>query len=75
MRPSSLIERAAAERRRAYALAHAAESLSERVPCRDSAGEQNRLREAAGHAAQRAAVLEAMTAGASQTPCHKSCCM
>jgi hypothetical protein len=53
-------ERAAAERRRADKLSYAAETIGEREPCRDIAGERNRLREAAGRAAQRADVLEGM---------------
>jgi hypothetical protein len=52
---------AAAARHRADRLAHAAEMLPDREPCRDIAGEQNRLREAAGHAGQRAQVAETMT--------------
>jgi hypothetical protein len=53
-------ERAAAERRRADKLSYAAETLGEREPCPNIAGERNRLREAAGPAEQRAAVAEAM---------------
>jgi hypothetical protein len=56
----SATERAAAERRRADALSYAAETIGERAPCRDTAGERNRLREAAGRAEQRASVAEAM---------------
>jgi hypothetical protein len=48
----------AAARRRADRLADAAETLRDREPCRDVSGEQNRLREAAGRADQRATVAE-----------------
>jgi hypothetical protein len=56
-------ERSAAERQRADRLSSAAETLAEREPCRDVAGERNRLREAAGRADQRATVAEAMARG------------
>jgi hypothetical protein len=52
---------AAAIRRRAGWLAYTAEALPDREPYRDIAPEQNLLREAAGHADQRAAAAEART--------------
>jgi hypothetical protein len=52
-----------AERRRANRLSYAAETIGERELCRDIAGERNRLREAAGHAEQRASVAEAVVSG------------
>jgi hypothetical protein len=52
---------AAAARHRADRLEHAAETIADRVApsCRDVAPEQNRLRQAAGRADQRATVAEA----------------
>jgi hypothetical protein len=52
---------AAAVRRRADRLTHEAETIRDREPCRDVAPAQHRLREAAGHADQRAGTAEATT--------------
>jgi hypothetical protein len=46
--------RATALRRRAARLEHLAEAIVDRAPYRDVRAEQNRLRERAGHADQRA---------------------
>jgi hypothetical protein len=51
-------ERAAAARQRADKLSYDAETIGDREPCRDVAGDRNRLREAAGRADQRATVAE-----------------
>jgi hypothetical protein len=57
---SCLNRAAVAARRRADRLAHAAETLRDREPCRDISAERDRLRRVAAHADQRATVAEAL---------------
>ena len=56
----SAARRAQELRRRADRLAHHAETIAEREPCRDTAPERNRLRGAAAAADQRARLAERM---------------
>jgi hypothetical protein len=51
-----------ARRRRTDRLSWLAETLADREPCRDARADVDRLREAAGHAEQRATVAEGTAA-------------